>query len=99
MKSVTFTFRDQASDEAQGRLRDQVLSLPGVRNVARISPEARKPALRRMWYAEVADDAAASTLIAHLRDHDDIQSADVPAERVCSTHAHQPARARTLDGP
>lgn len=81
MKSVLFTFRDQASDEQQDRVRDQILCLPGVDNVARISPEARKPALRRMWYAEVADDAAASTLVAHLRDHDDIQSADLPAER------------------
>jgi cell division protein FtsX len=81
MKSVTFTFRDQASDEEQGRVRDQILNLPGVHNVGRISPEAKKPALRRMWYAEVADNAAASTLIAHLRDHDDIQSAHLPAER------------------
>jgi hypothetical protein len=34
-----------------------------------------------MWYAEVADDAAASALVAHLRDHDDIKSANLPAER------------------
>jgi hypothetical protein len=34
-----------------------------------------------MWYAEVADDAAASALVEHLRDHDDIQSANLPAER------------------
>jgi len=81
MKSVLFTFRDQASDEEQGRVRGQILDLPGVHNVARISPEARKPALRRMWYAEVADDAAASALVEHLRDHDDIQSANLPAER------------------
>ena len=81
MKSVVFTFQERASEENQNRLRTQILHLPGVHTVGRIKPDATKPALRRMWYAEVADDAAASDLVSRLRGCDDIRSASVPAER------------------
>jgi cell division protein FtsX len=81
MKSVMFAFDEQASEENQDRIRNQILNLPGVYNVGRISPNATKPALRRFWYAEVADEAAASNLVTRLREHDDVQSADLPAER------------------
>jgi hypothetical protein len=81
MKSVVFTFQERASEENQDRLRAQILVLPGVRNVGRIKPDATKPSLRRMWYAEVADDAAATDLVTRLRGYDDVQSASVPAAR------------------
>jgi hypothetical protein len=81
MKSVVFTFGEDASEENQERFGLQIQQLPGVHNVGRISPDATKPALRRMWYAEVADESAASNLVTQLRQHDDIQSADPPAER------------------
>ncbi|MEA2838197.1 MAG: hypothetical protein QOD89_2747 [Bradyrhizobium sp.] len=81
MKSVMFTFDERASEENQNRIRNQILELPGVHNVGRISPNATKPALRRFWYAEVADETAASALLKRLREHDDVQSADLPAER------------------
>jgi hypothetical protein len=81
MKSVTFTFDEHASEENQDQFRNQIQELPGVHNVGRISPDATKPALRRMWYAEVADETAASDLVTRLREHDDIKSADLPAER------------------
>ena len=81
MKSVMFAFHEHASEASQDQVRDQILELPGVHNVGRISPNASRPALRRLWYAEVADETAASNLVSRLRQHDDIQSADVPAER------------------
>jgi hypothetical protein len=81
MKSVVFTFGEHASEERQEQFGLQIQQLPGVQNVGRISPDATKPALRRMWYAEVADEMAASNLVTRLRQHDDIQSADPPAER------------------
>jgi hypothetical protein len=81
MKSVVFSFHEHASEQSQDRMRDLVLELPGVHNVGRISPDATKPGLRRLWYAEVADQAAASDLVNRLRAHDDIQSADLPADR------------------
>ena len=81
MKSVMFTFGERTPDESQDRMRQKILALPGVHNVGRISPDARKPALRRMWYAEVADDTAASNLVDRLRQHDDIESADLAAQR------------------
>ena len=81
MKSVMFTFDEHASEENQDQFGHQIQELPGVHNVGRLSPDATKPALRRMWYAEVADETAASNLVTRLRQHDDIQSADLPAER------------------
>lgn len=81
MKRVVFTFGEQASEENQDRFRDQILGLPGVRNVGRISPNAATPALRRLWYAEVADDTMATDLVNRLRENADIQSANIPAER------------------
>jgi hypothetical protein len=81
MNSVMFTFHEHASEETQDQMRHRILGLPGVRNVGRISPDAARPALRRLWYAEVTDRAAASELVTHLRQHEDIQSADLPAER------------------
>jgi hypothetical protein len=81
MKSVVFTFNEHASEENQDRMSHRLLELPGVSNVGRISPDATKSALRRLWYAEVADEKAASDLVTRLRQHDEIQSADLPAER------------------
>jgi len=81
MKSVMFTFDERASEENQEQVSHQIQNLPGVHNVGRISPDATKPGLRRLWYAEVADENAASDLVIRLRQHDDIESADLPAER------------------
>lgn len=81
MKSVMFAFDKNAPDEIQERTRNEILDLPGVHNVGRISPDARKSELRRFWYAEVADETAASDLLTRLRGHADIQSVDIPAER------------------
>jgi hypothetical protein len=81
MHSVVFTFHEHAPEENQDRMRDRILELAGVNNVGRISPDAKKPALRRMWFAEVADRTAASDLVTQLRRHEDIESADLPTER------------------
>ena len=81
MANVFFTFRDQASEEHQDQVRKQILELPGVRTVARISPDAKKDALRRLWYADVSDDGAATDLVTQLRQHENIASADLPATR------------------
>jgi hypothetical protein len=40
-----------------------------------------KPTLRRLWYAEIADETAASDLTTKMPQHDDVQSADLPARR------------------
>ena len=81
MTSVHFIFREHASEESQDRIGDQIRALPGVKSVTRLKPDAKKPMLRRFWYADVADENAASALVQHLRGHGDIESADVPAQR------------------
>jgi len=80
MKSVVFTFGEQASEADQDQTGREIAALPGVHNVGRISPAAKKPTVRRMWFAEVADDAAAE-LVERLRQRDDIKDADLPAPR------------------
>jgi len=79
--NVLFVFRENASEEEQERVVGQILSTPGVLTAGRISPTATKPALRRLWYAEVADNSAAEKLIAMLRGNEAIQSAELPAQR------------------
>jgi hypothetical protein len=81
VKSVVFTFVEHVSEKNQDQMRDQILVCPGVQNVGRISPNATKPALRRLWFAEVIDDAAAADLVTRLRQNADIQSANIPVER------------------
>lgn len=81
MTAVVFAFREHASEEDQDLVRAQILATPGVQVVARISPDATKPSLRRLWYAEVADERIAIDLMKRLRDRSDIQSVDLPAQR------------------
>jgi len=81
MKSVMFTFDEKASEDDQEQMRREILELPGVHDVGRISPEAQKAALRRMWYAQVADEATADDLVTRLRQHRDIRTADLPPAR------------------
>lgn len=76
-----FNFAEQASEDGQDRIRRQILDMPGVENVGRINPDARNPRLRRMWFAEVADDKAAASLVQQLREYEEIQVASLPQER------------------
>ena len=80
MKSVMFNYEDAATEESQDDARAAILALPGVVNVGRVSPQARRPSLRRMWFAEVEDDRADAVVDA-LRAKAEIRSADLPAPR------------------
>jgi cell division protein FtsX len=80
MTNVFFRFEDHASEDNQDQVRKQILELPGVRAVQRIKPDATKDTLRRMWYADVADDAAPD-LVTRLRQDTTIASADLPSKR------------------
>jgi len=80
MSKVVFRFQEHASEAKQQQVQKEILGFPGVRSVARISPDAKKDALRRLWYADVGDEAG-SDLVTRLRQHDDIEAADLPPER------------------
>lgn len=84
MKSVMFTFGEETPEQLQENLSDHIKQLPGVHNVGRVSPQAKKPELRRMWYAEVASSDAASTLVNQLKQQSGVVSAELPAERTLS---------------
>jgi hypothetical protein len=81
MTNVIFTFAETASEQAQNALGERLMSEQGVHNVGRISPDAKRPALRRMWYAEVSDQKAAMDLTRELNQLNEIESAELPAER------------------
>ncbi len=81
MTNVLFVFRENASEEEQDRVVREISSTPGVLTAGRISPTATKPAVRRLWYAEVADDSVAQKLVTMLGSNDAIQSAELPAQR------------------
>ncbi|WP_244424864.1 hypothetical protein [Methylobacterium nodulans] len=76
-----FKFGAHTPEKVQDEIRDHIKNLAGVSNVGRISPKATKPALRRLWYAEVTDDAAASKLVTKLREQEGIESAELPSQR------------------
>jgi hypothetical protein len=80
MSKVVFRFQEHASEARQEQVQKEILGHPGVRSVARVIPDAKKDSLRRLWYADVTDGTA-SNLVTRLRQHDDIQSADLPPER------------------
>lgn len=79
MTSVHFTFKEAVSEQVQDDV-GETLRSEGVERVGRISPDAKRPSLRRMWYAEVADDKAAA-LAAKLSSLGEIELAELPAER------------------
>lgn len=81
MAKLFFRFQEHASEENQAQVQKEILKRPGVRAVARIDPSATMDSLRRLWYVDVADDKAAADLVTQLREHDDIQSADLPPQR------------------
>jgi hypothetical protein len=81
MNSVLFTFSETASEQVQNALGDRLMREQGVHNVGRISPDAKRPALRRMWYAEVADEKTAMNVVRKLNQLTEIESAALPAER------------------
>ncbi len=81
MASVMFSFDEDTPEEVQNKVGCQVMKLPGVRNVGRISPTSTKSSIRRLWFAEVADEQAAGNILVKLRQNNEIKSADIPAAR------------------
>lgn len=80
MTSVLFTFTEATSERVQNELRQQLLER-GVPIVARLSPNARRPSLRRMWYAEVYGTREAVALTLELKERDEIETAEMPGQR------------------
>jgi hypothetical protein len=81
VKHVLYVFRENTAERDQDRVCGEILAMPNVCAAGRIRPGATNPALRRLWYAEVADDAAANSVLQRLRLRQEIQSAELPAER------------------
>ncbi len=81
MFSVMITFAEGIPDQRQARIGLEIRTMPGVLGVGRVSPGAKAPGLRRLWFAEMADERAAAALIERLRSNASVEAAEVPAER------------------
>lgn len=81
MINILFTFSEAASEKSQTDLRSRLMSKQGIEAVGRISPDAKRPFLRRMWYAQVSDNKTAEVLTQELNGLSEIESAEVPPER------------------
>lgn len=81
MRSVMFNFRPNLSLEEQDALLIQINTWNGVSKAAHLKPDAKNPAILRMCYAYVTDQAELKVLKEHLSALPEIESASIPAER------------------
>ena len=81
MTSVFFTFREDAKEEHRDQVLQRVRDMPGVSKADRLKPDATKPALRRLAYAQIDDKAVVKQVIDAIRKTKGVESAELPAER------------------
>jgi hypothetical protein len=81
MRSIVFNVRPEASGEKQETLLARLGRLPGIARIGCLSPHSKDPILRRMCFAQVADDADVENLLAEVRLQPEVEQASLPAER------------------
>ncbi len=81
MRSVMFNFRPNVPLEEQDALLVQINTWNGISRAAHLKPDAKNPALLRMCYAYVSDQAELEALVERLSALPEIESASIPAER------------------
>lgn len=81
MRSVMFNFRPDVPLEEQDALLAEINTWNGVSRAARLKPDAQKPALLRMCYAYISEQAEPEVIVERLSALPEIESASIPAER------------------
>lgn len=81
MRSVMFNFRPDVPLEEQDDLLAEINNWNGVSRAARLKPDAQKPALLRMCYAYISEQAEPEVIVERLSALPEIESASIPAER------------------
>jgi hypothetical protein len=81
MSAVTFTLQVGLSKTARRHALEQVSKLAGVLRAAPINPTATHPAIQRLAYADLDENADANAIAEAINDLPEIESAAVPAAR------------------
>jgi hypothetical protein len=81
MRSISFNVRPGVGKEEQAALFHRLSQIPGIHRAAPLSPNSKNPAVRRMGYAYVTDDANIDALCREIAQCPEIESASVPADR------------------
>lgn len=81
MRSINFNFRPDVPPERQDQVLEGIAGWGAVRSASRLNPKATLPALVRMAYAYLAEDASADDVIRQLKELPEIESAEAPSSR------------------
>jgi hypothetical protein len=81
MQSIMFIVKPEALAGSCKSLLKDLKSWSGVEDAAPLKPGAKNPAIAKMFYLYLNDDANVDDIVGKLRDLPEVESAEVPAER------------------
>lgn len=81
MQSVMFIIKPEVLLKEWQSVLKNLKTWAGVEDAAPLKPGAKNPAIRRMFYLYLSDDANVKAIVGKLRDLPQVESAEVPAER------------------
>jgi hypothetical protein len=79
MKSIMFNFRTEVPLEEQDALLKQINSWSGISSSGHLKPDSENPAILKMCYAYISNEAETERLIEKLLALPEIESAFIPA--------------------
>jgi hypothetical protein len=81
MRSVQFTFKPTADDDARAARLKEIGAWPGIERVGQIDAKSRSDTIKRMAFAYLDDKADADDVVRQLRSLPEIASASLPTRR------------------
>lgn len=81
MRSVTFNFRTDVSEDERQETLERISSWSDVEKASPLKPEAKNPLLLRMAYAYLKDDADLDGVVERISNLPEIESASAPPRR------------------
>ncbi len=85
-RSITFRLDKGLSQSQMDAAIERVRELPGVSQAESLVPSSTDPALRRLGYAYVDDDAAIEGVLKHVESLSEVEDASLPAQRGLPEH-------------
>ena len=81
MRSITFSIRPHVNPTEQPTVLDRIRQVPGVREAQSFSPASKSPAVRRLCYASVADEASLESVLHLVGAVPEVENVEIPAKR------------------
>jgi hypothetical protein len=79
---INFSFKPQVTAERRDSIVSQIEGWTSVVKAAPLKPDAKHPGVRRLYHAYVPDGADVKETVECLSGLPEVESADVPAQRV-----------------